>query len=63
MAFAGIAMMRTGRRRIVFVPLAVDTLRLTAITVTCGKLLARRAPSLDPAESSPVGAEADCGSL
>jgi hypothetical protein len=58
-AFAGVAMIRRGRRRIVFVPLRGATLRPASITVACGKLLARRAVSVRPGQSLPVGAAAD----
>jgi hypothetical protein len=57
-AFAGVAIIRRGRRRVVFVPLDGATLRPASITVTCGKLLARRAPSIRPGETLPDGAEA-----
>jgi len=51
--FAGVAVIRRGRRRIVFVPLRGATLRPASITVTCGKLLARRAPSVRPGKTLP----------
>jgi sporulation protein YlmC with PRC-barrel domain len=44
-SFAGVAMTRRGRRRVVFVPLDESTLGSASITVRCGKELARRAPS------------------
>jgi hypothetical protein len=51
-AFAGVAMIRRGRWRIVFVPLRDATLRPASITVTCGKLPAGRAPSVRPERRS-----------
>jgi hypothetical protein len=56
-SFAGVAMIRRGRRRIVLVPLAGATLGPASIAVTCGKLLARRAPSVRPGETLPSDAE------
>lgn len=58
-SFAGVAMIRRGRRRIVFVPLADATIGRASITVTCDKMLARRAPSVRPGETLPADAEAD----
>lgn len=57
-SFAGVAMTRLGRRRVVFVPLDDATMSNAAITVRCGKELARRAPSARPGEVLPVDAEA-----
>jgi hypothetical protein len=58
LSFAGVAMSRRGRRRVVFVPLDDATLGTASITVRCGKELARRAPSVRPGEVLPVDAEA-----
>lgn len=58
-SFAGVAMIRRGRRRIVFMPLVGATLRRAALTLTCGKDLARRAPSVRPGEALPADVEAD----
>jgi hypothetical protein len=57
-SFAGVAMLRRGRRRVVFVPLDDATLGTASITVRCGKELARRAPSVRPGETLAVDAEA-----
>lgn len=57
-SFAGVAMLRRGRRREVFVPLYDATLGTASITVRCGKELARRAPSVRPGELLPAEAEA-----
>jgi hypothetical protein len=43
--FGGVAMIRRGRRRIVFVPLVDATIGPASVTVRCGKDRARRAPS------------------
>jgi hypothetical protein len=58
-SFAGVAMLRRGRRRVVFVPLADATVSKASITVRCGKELARRAPSVRPGEVLPADAEAE----
>jgi len=58
-SFAGVAMLRRGRRRVVFVPLDDSTLGTASITVRCGKELARRAPSIRPGEVLPADAEAE----
>jgi hypothetical protein len=57
-SFAGVTMIRRGRRRIVLVPLAGATLRDASITVSCGRQLARRAPSVRPGEALSADAEA-----
>lgn len=56
--FAGVSMIRRGRRRVVLVPLADATLRRDSISVRCGKQLARRAPSMRPGDTLPVETEA-----
>jgi hypothetical protein len=58
-SFAGVAMLRRGRRRVVFVPLDDALLSRASITVRCGKQLARRAPSVRPGEMLGAEAEAD----
>jgi hypothetical protein len=45
-SFAGVAMIRRGRRRLVFVSHA--SIGPASVTVKCGKELARRAPSVRP---------------
>ena len=55
--FAGVAMVRRGRRRLVFVSLAGARLGRKSVTVQCGKDLARRAPSVRPGETLPADAE------
>jgi hypothetical protein len=42
--FAGVAMIRRGRRRLVFVSLTDASIGPASVTVKCGKELARRAP-------------------
>jgi len=56
-SFAGVAMLRHGRRRLVFVPLADATVAPSSVTVKCGKELARRSPSVRPGHSLPAEAE------
>ena len=58
-AFAAVAMIRRGRRRLVFVPLAGATLDEASVTLRCGALLARRAPQVRPGQGLPVELEAD----
>ena len=55
--FGGVAMMRHGRRRVVFVCLADATVGPDSVTVKCGKDLARRAPSVRPGQALPLDAE------
>jgi hypothetical protein len=55
--FGGVAMIRRGRRRIVYVCLSDATVGPHAVTVKCGKDLARRAPSVRPGEAMPLDAE------
>ena len=47
-SFAGVAMIRRGRRRLVFVSLTDARIGPASVTVKCGKELARRAPSVRP---------------
>lgn len=56
-SFAGVAMIRRGRRRIVFVPLAGARVTAESITLCCGKQLARRAPSVQVGHLLPAAAE------
>jgi sporulation protein YlmC with PRC-barrel domain len=56
-SFGGVTLVRHGRRRVVFVALADATVSPNAVTVKCGKDLARRAPSVRPGESLPAEAE------
>jgi hypothetical protein len=46
--FGGITMIRRGRRRIVFVPLASAHVSGQTITLRCGGQLVRRAPNVQP---------------
>ena len=55
--FAGVAMMRRGRRRLVFVSLTDARIEAASVTVRCGKELARRAPSVRIGETLPADAE------
>jgi hypothetical protein len=57
--FAAVAMIRRGRRRVVFVPLAGATLGEMSVTLRCGALLARRAPQARPGRGLAVELEAD----
>jgi hypothetical protein len=57
--FAAVAMIRRGRRRLVYVSLVAARLDPTSITVQCGALLARRAPQTRPGRELPVEREAD----
>lgn len=57
--FAAVAMIRRGRRRLVYVSLVAARLDPTSITVQCGALLARRAPQTRPGRELPVELEAD----
>lgn len=56
--FGAVAMIRRGRRRIVFVPLTGATIEATSVTVRCGEQLARRAPSIRPGQTLPADSEA-----
>jgi hypothetical protein len=57
--FAAVAMIRRGRRRLVFVPLSGAKIDRTSIRLRCGGLLARRAPQTRPGRELPVELEAD----
>ncbi|TAM92164.1 MAG: PRC-barrel domain containing protein [Jatrophihabitans sp.] len=59
LAFAAVAMIRRGWRRLVFVPLAGATLGEASVMLRCGALLARRAPQVRPGCGLPVEREAD----
>jgi hypothetical protein len=56
-SFAGVAMIRRGRRRLVFVSLTDASIGSASVTVKCGKELARRAPSVRHGETLPADAE------
>jgi hypothetical protein len=56
-SFAGVAMIRRGRRRLVFVSLTDASIGPASVTVKCGKELARRAPSVRYGETLPADAE------
>jgi hypothetical protein len=56
-SFAGVAMIRRGRRRLVFVSLTDASIGPASVTVKCGKELARRAPSVRRGETLPAAAE------
>ena len=56
-SFAGVRMIRRGRRRTVLVPLVGATLRGTSVSVICGRQLARQAPTVRPGEMLPADAE------
>ena len=57
LCFAGVAMIRRGRRRLVFVSLCDASIGPASVTVKCGKQLARRAPSVRPGETLSAEAE------
>jgi hypothetical protein len=57
--FAAVAMIRRGRRRLVFVPLVDATVRRASVTLRCGAELARRAPQIRPGRSLPADLEGD----
>jgi len=56
-SFAGVAMLRRCRRRLVFVPLADATVAPSSVTVKCGKELARRCPSVRSGHALPAEVE------
>jgi hypothetical protein len=56
--FAGVAMLRRGRRRIVFVSLAGATVESACITLACGGQLVRSAPNVQVGRPLPADAEA-----
>jgi len=58
-AFAAVAMIRRGRRRLVFVPLTGAAISPESVSLRCGALLARRAPQVRPGQGLPVELEAD----
>lgn len=55
--FAGVAMVRRARRRLVFVSLAGARVGRKSFTVQCGRDLARHAPSTRPGQTRPADAE------
>lgn len=57
--FAAVAMMRRGRRRLVFVPLVDATVGPSSVMLRCGAQLARRAPQTRPGRPLPAGLELD----
>ncbi|HZC73005.1 MAG TPA: PRC-barrel domain-containing protein [Jatrophihabitans sp.] len=56
-SFAGVAMIRRGRRRLVFVSLTDASIEPASVTVKCGKELARRAPYVRPGQTLPADTE------
>jgi hypothetical protein len=56
--FAGVAMIRRGRRRTVFVPMDDALVETASVTLRCPKELIRRAPYVRPGESMPGDLEA-----
>ena len=56
-AFASVAMLRRGRRRLVFVPLVGARIEPDAITLRCGKQLVCRAPSVQAGHPLPADVE------
>lgn len=59
LVFAAVAMIRRGRRRLVFVPLTGAIIKPESVSLRCGALLARRAPQVRPGSGLPVELEAD----
>ncbi len=59
MVFGGVAMLRRGRRRTVFVPLDSARLRASTITLRCGGQLVRRAPNVQVGRDLPADSEPD----
>ena len=59
LAFAAVAMIRRGRRRLVFMPLTGAIIKPESVSLRCGALLARRAPQVRPGCGLPVELEAD----
>lgn len=55
--FAGVAMLRRGRRRIVFVSLAGATVESDCITLACGGRLVRAGPNVQVGRPLPADAE------
>ena len=56
-SFAGVAMIRRGGRRLVFVSRTDASIGAASVTVKCGKELARRAPSVRRGQTLPADAE------
>ena len=56
-SFAGVEMIRRGRRRTVFVPLDDARIAPASVTVRCEKELIRRAPYVRPGENLPGSIE------
>jgi len=56
-AFASVAMLRRGRRRLVFVPLVGARIEPDSITLRCGKQLVCSAPSTQAGHPLPADAE------
>lgn len=56
--FAGVAMLRRGRRRIVFVSLAGATIESECITLACGGQLVRSGPNVQAGRPLPAQVEA-----
>lgn len=59
LVFAAVAMIRRGRRRLVFVPLTGAIIKPESVSLRCGALLGRRAPQVRPGSGLPVELEAD----
>jgi hypothetical protein len=57
-SFAGVSMIRRGRRRTVYVPLDDAQIAPSSVTVRCDRELVRRAPYVRPGENMPGGIEA-----
>ena len=57
MCFAGVAMLRRGRRRIVVVSLAGATVELDCITLACGGQLVRPGPNVQVGRVLPADVE------
>ncbi len=57
--FAAVAMIRRGRRRLVYVSLVDAAVHPATVTVRCGQLLARRAPQTRPGAELPAELESD----
>ena len=55
--FGAVAMLRRGRRRLVYMPLVDATVGPNSVTLRCGAELARRGPQTRPGQPLPVGAE------
>ena len=55
--FGAVAMLRRGRRRLVYMPLVDATIAPDSVTLRCGAELARRAPQTRPGQRLPADAE------